>query len=243
MSVLYLANVLAVSSCFWSVWIRRHTFGSRWDAPLTVGIVLYGVASALDTPWGAVAAASYPLTGKYYLLNTVGHICFLAGTAAGAQSVCIRLLPDAELHRLMRTRILPLVAVAAAVMLVCVTAGPAADSMRAPYLYGAPLDGWMRVYFATFLLTLTGILWLTLFGGVRLSGEPPGPGPAWPLLLTASVGSLACLGFLAVILTGRADLVPTLWPVAYLATTVSAVTCAVAWTRRVAELTRAPEEP
>lgn len=56
------------------------------------------------------------------------------------------------------------------------------------------------------------------------------------------MGSLACLGFLAVILTGRSELIVKLWPVSYLATTAAAITCAVAWRRRIADLTKPAEE-
>ena len=242
MTALYIANILAVLACAWAVWVRRLSFGSRWDAPLTIGIVLYGLASALDTPWSAVAAASYPVTGKYYLLNTVGHICFMIGNAAGARSVCIRLLPDEELDRFMRTRVIPLVAIAATVMVVCVIASPVTSTMTAAYLYGVPLDGWLRVYFATFFLTMAATLWLTLFGGIRLSSEPPGPGAAFPLLGTASIGSLACLGFLTLLLTGRSELIPRIWPLSYATTTIAALTCVVMWRRRMADLTRPQAE-
>ncbi len=241
-TVLIFANALAVLTSAWAVWIRRLSFGSRWDRPLTIGVALYCLASTLDAPWPAIAAASFPLTAKYYLLNTVGHVCFLAGTAAGVKSVCLRLLPDNDLDRFMKTRIVPVVGLAAAVMVVCVLASPRTSTMPADYLYAVPLDGWLRVYFATFFLTMTATLWMAIFGGVRLGAEPPGPGPAFPLMATASSGSLACLTFLTVILTGRLDLIPTLWPVAYVGTAAVAVICAVAWRVRVAALTEPHEE-
>lgn len=242
MTALQACNALAVLTSGWAVWVRRLSFGSRWDRPLTVGVALYCVASALDSPWPAIAAASFPLTGKYYLLNTIGHICFLAGTAAGAKAVCLRLLSDDELDRFMKTRVVPVVGIAAIVMLICVLASPMTATMPADFLYGVPLDGWLRAYFATFFLTLTAILWLALFGGVRLSEEPPGVGPARPLLATVSTGSLASLSFLGLLLTGRSDLIPTVWPVAYLATTVASLTCALAWRHRIAQLSRPDED-
>lgn len=242
MTFLGFANALAVLACCWAVWVRRLSFGSRWDVPLTVGTALYGVASALDAPWPAIAAASYPLTGKYYLLNAVGHLCFLIGNAAGLKAIFIRLLPDDEIKRFMSNRIVPVIVVSSTVMLVCVLASPSTSTMQADYLYGVPLDGWLRVYFCTFFLTMTGTLWMAFFGGFRLSVEPPGPGPAVPLLGTVTIGSLACLSFLAVLLTGRSQLIPILWPVGYLGTAAAALTCAVAWRHRIANLTRQVDE-
>lgn len=238
-----LANALAVLACIYAVWIRRMSFGSRWDAPLTVGVALYAAASALDAPWPDIAASSYPFTGKYYLLNTVGHICFLAGNAAGLRSVFMRLLPDDEIGTFMGTLVKPVVAIAATVMLVCVSASPITSAMPAHYLYAVPLDGWLRLYFCVYFLTMTATLWLAVFGGVRINLAPPGPGPAVPLLATATIGSVACLGFLTAILNGRADVITTLWPLAYLTTTAAALTCAFAWRRRMATLNRREQKP
>lgn len=240
---LYIVNALAVASCAWAVWVRRDSFGSRWDAPITVGIVLYGFASALDTPWPAVAEASFPLTGKYYLLNTIGHCCYLAGNAAGLRTVFIRLLPDDEIGPFMRSIVIPAVTVAIALMAVCVVASPITSNLHAGYLYAAPLDGWLRVYFCTFFLTMTATLMLALFGAIRLSAEPPGLGPARPLMATVSIGSLACLSLLALILSDHSGLIPRLWPLTYLGTTAAAVTCAVAWRRRIADLTTPVDGP
>lgn len=130
--------------------------------------------------WPQIGAASFPATGKNYLFNTAGHLCFLAGDAAGLKAVFIRLLPDDEIRHFMRGRVVPLVAAAGTVMVVCVVASPMTSTMPAAYLYGVPLDGWLRVYVATFFLTMVATLWMAFFGGVRISQEPPGPGPVCP---------------------------------------------------------------
>ena len=243
MTSLHFTNALAVLACAWAVWARRLSFRSRWDAPLTVGVALYAVASALDAPWPAIAAASFPLSGKFYLFNTVGQICFLAGNAWGVRAVCLRLLPDDELDRFMKTRIVPTVAIAATVMVACAIASPVTSTMPADYLYGVRLDGWLRVYFSTFFLTMAATLWMALFGIFRLGTRPPGPGAALHLMGTVSIGSLACLGFLAALLTDRSELIPRIWPVAYLTTTAAALSCAFTWRRRIAALTEPANEP
>ena len=104
--------------------MRRLSFGSRWDGPITVGVGLYGLAAALDSPWPAMPAASFPVTGTYYVLPALGHVCYLAGTAAGIRSVYIRLLLDEEIDAFMRTRITRVVGVAAVAMLGCLIASP-----------------------------------------------------------------------------------------------------------------------
>ncbi len=236
MGALYFLNALAVLTACWALWVRRLSFASRWDGPITVGVALYGLAAALDTPWPPIAAASFPLTGKHYFLPALGHICYLAGTAAGIQSVYARLLPDDELAPFMNRRIRPVVVGAAVVMLVCLFASPVTSTMPAHYLYGVPLDPWLQTYFVTYFLTFAGLLWTAVYGGYLLRKEP-GSGAVLPLMGTASTGSIACLGVLFGILSGRSDIITSLaWPVSYLATAAASLVCGVFWLRRVAEL-------
>ncbi len=238
MTALVATNALAVLTAAWAVWVRRHSFGSRWDAPITVGVALYGIASALDSSWTSLAAVSFPLTGKHYLLAVLGQICYLAGTAAGLKSVFIRLMPDEDIGHFMKTRITPVVTIAAAVMLTCFFASPKTSTFTANYLYDVGPDNWLRVYFATFLLTFTGLLWTSLFGAVRLRAEPDS-GAALPLMFTVSTGSIGCLTFLGAILTGHPGIITALaWPVVFGATAVASLACAVYWRRRLAELSR-----
>ena len=236
MTFLNLANAFAVLAACWSVWVRRQSFGSRWDAGITVGVVMYGIGSALESPWPSIAAMSFPVTGKYYLLPALGNVSYLGGTAVGLSSFFIRLLPDAEIGRFMRTWIAPVVGVAATVMLACVVASPHTSVMPADTLYGLPLDGWLRVYFTTYFLSVTALLGAAVFGGIRLRD---GSGAVIPLMVIALLGSLACLGHLAAILTGNNGLTPTLALLGgYLATTVTALACGIYWRRRVAAMTQ-----
>ena len=238
MTVLHYANALAVLAAGWALWVRRDSFGSRWDGGITVGVALYGLGSVLESPWPAVAAASFPLTGTYYLLPVLGNISYLAGTAVGLKSFYVRLLPDAEIGRFMRTWIAPVLAVAAPVMLVCVLASPATATMPADFLYGVPLDGWLRIYFTTYFLSVTMLLWAAVLGGFRLRGGPKSAAVV-PLMVIAMLGSLACLGHLGALLSGHGQLIATAaLSGGYLATTVTALVCALSWRRRIAELTQ-----
>lgn len=238
MTALYLANVTAMGAACWALWVRRQSFGSRWDGAITVGVALYGLGSALESPWPQMAAASFPLTGTYYLLPVLGNICYLAGTAVGLHSFYVRLLPDAEIGRFMRTAITPLVTAAAAVMLLCALASPLTSSMPADNLYSVHPDTWLKVYFATYFLSVTTLLWAAVFGGFRLR-EGSNSGAVVPLMTIALIGSLACLGHLINILTGHGHSVPALALLGgYAATTATALACGIYWQRRVADLTK-----
>lgn len=237
---LHIANAIAVLTACWAIWVRRHSFASRWDGGITIGVVLYGLGSALESPWPAVSAASFPVTGKYYLLPVFGNFCYLAGTAIGLKSFYIRLLPDAEIGRFMRTWIAPIVAVAGVVMLVSAAASPGTSAMPAASLYGVPLDGWLRVYFATYFLSVSMLLWAAVFGGIRLR-EGPDSGAVVPLMVIAFVGSLACVWHLVAILSGHDQHTAALLG-GYLATTVTALACGIFWRRRVGAFTRPAQD-
>ena len=241
-AALCFANAFAVLSAIWALWVRRYSFGSSWDGAISVGVALYGLGSALESPWPAVAAASFPLTGKYYLLPVLGNISYLAGTAMGLKSFYVRLLPDAEIGRFMRMRIMPVVVAAGTVMLLCAVASPMTATMPADHLYLVPLDGWLRMYFITYFVSVILLLGAAVFGGFRLLGGQSS-GAAVPLMVIASVGSLACLGHLVAILTVGGHRV---WMLAlfggYLATTVTALVCAVSWQRRIGDLTQPPSQ-
>ncbi len=232
--VLYLFNAVAITSACWALWVRRDSFGSRWDAGITIGVALYGLGSALESPWAEVSAASFPLTGKYYLLPVLGNISYLAGTAIGLKSFYVRLLPDAEIGRFMRTWIAPVVGVAAAVMMICAIASPATSAMPGVTLYDDPADGWLRVYFATYFLSVTMLLWAAVFGGYRLR-EGSNTGAVGPLMAIASIGSIACLAHLIAVLSGHANAAFALSG-GYLATTATALSSAIYWRRRVSHL-------
>lgn len=236
MTALYLANALVVVIACWALWVRRDAFGSRWDAPITIGAALYAVAAVLDSPWLAVSAASFPLTGKYYLIPALGHMSYLAGAAIGLKSGLLRILPDGDVEPFMRTRVLLVAGAAVAVMAVCVIASPATSTMSADYLYLVSPDPWLTVYFATFFLTLTAVM-VAVFLCCLLLRRHPGTTLVYPLMAAAVIGAVSCLAFLGLILSGGGGLVTTVaWPAAYAATVVASLACGLSWRNRLRAL-------
>lgn len=238
MTLLYIANGLAVLAVVWALWVRRDTGASRWDGPITAGIALFGLGAALDSPWGSVAAASFGVTGKFYLLNAVGNMCTLLGATRGLKTVTVRLMDDDALRQFMRTRIMRPVLVACAVMLVCVIASPITSTMPAPSLYFVKPDGWLIGYWLAYFLTLTGINIVAMYGAAVLRSGPRSPMQD-PLVAATALGTLSCWGFFAAIVTGQSGLVRTvIWPSALLAIIVGAIVCGLSWRHRRAQLTR-----
>lgn len=238
MPALYVANLAVLFVAAWALWERRLSFASQWDAPITVGIALFGVGAALDSPWPGVAAASAPLTGKFYLLNAFGHICYLLGAAMGIKATYKRLLPDDVLAPFMRTRVMSLVGAAAAVMLMCLTMSPLTSVMPADHLYLVHPDGWLSVYWVVFLGTLTALELISMYGGIRLASDPRSV-MVKALVATQVLGILA-IGFIGYsVLTGNTEIARMLvWPFAYAGIIGGSVAAVVSWRHRIAQLTR-----
>lgn len=225
------------------MWVRRDTVHSRWDAPITTGAALYGLAAVLDSPWPGVGAMSVALTGKHFLLSTLGHISYLLGSAIGLKSVYVRLLPDDAIGPFMRTRILPIVYTAAGAMLLAVIASPVTDTSSADHLYLATPDGWLKVYFTAYYSAMAILMGIAIYGGLQLR-DGPQPRTVDGLIAAAVAGSLACLSALVAILTGHTSFMATVaWPLAYAATVGAALTRAVSWRLRVRALRGEPEVP
>lgn len=240
MILLYISNALAVLTAGWALWVRRDSVGSKWDRPITAGIALFAIGAALDSPWGWAAAASFPLTGKFYLINAFGNICYLLGATRGLKTVAVRLMADDALRRFMKIRIMGPVLVAIAVMLICVVRTPITSSMPAESLYFIEPDGWLLGYWLAYFLTLTGINVVAMYGALVLRSAPRSAMHD-PLFAATAGGNLACWGFFAAIVTGQSALVRlVIWPCAYLAIVAGALACGLSWQHRRAELAGRP---
>lgn len=219
----------------WAIWVRRDTLHSRWDASITAAIGLFAVGAVLDGPWPSVAAASFPVTGKYYVFTAFGHGFYLFGAALGLRAVCLRLMADSAIESLM-SRVRLVVMAAAALLVACVLASPTTSTMPAPSLFLVPPDGWLVTYWAVYFLTLMGLNTVALYGAHHLRGDPRQL--MLGLLAAATVvGNLVCVGFLLAIATEKTDLVEKLlWPSGYVAMIAGSVALAVSWRHRAQEM-------
>ena len=250
MALLYVTQALALVATTWALWVRRDTIHSRWDGPITAGIALFGLGAALDSPWASVAASSFPLTGKFYLLNALGNICYLLGASRGLKTVVVRLLSGDALGRFMKFRIMIPVLSSSLVMLICVVQSPITSTMPAESLYFIRPDGWLAGYWVTYFLTLTGINTVAMWGARVLRSGPRSPMHD-PLVAATALGTLACCGFFVAIVAGETGFIRNLiWPSAFIAISLGAVACGISWRHRTTELRgrrpsgeRATDEP
>lgn len=236
MTLLYLTNVAVVLVAIWALWERRDTLQSRWDRPNTIAIGLIGVGAVLDSPWPGIARASYALTGKFYLLNTAGHIVYLSGLAVSLAALYRRLASDRAVDHFMKMWIAPLVAGAALTMVIAVTLSPATSVFSTYHLYLVDPDGWLAVYWCADLGALIVLLAISNFGLIRARSDKRSR-MADMLAAGTGVGVLAAFAVAAGLLSEPASFAPKLvWPLTYLATVATAIAHVVAWRHRVSAI-------
>lgn len=234
MKILAVANAVAVLVACWAAWeLRLTTFASRWDSPKTAALLLFVLAAVLDSPWRLMSEASYSLTGRFFFFTVVGHVCYLAACASGLKYIYLRLLPDAAIGPLVRKRLVPAVAGAAAAMVIAFTASSRTASLSADHLFLVRPDGWLRLYWLTFYATLTTILLVAMYGLNRLRADPRSV--MLKLLLTSlALGALSAVISGWGVLAGHAESVRLFaWPIAYSAIAVGAVAVVLSWRHRV----------
>lgn len=234
MNVLVAANLVAVVVAAWAVWeCRLTTFRSRWDSPKKTALLLFALAAVLDSPFRAVSAASFDWTGRYYFFMVVGHVCYLTAAASGVKYVYLRLLPDAAIGSFVRKRMVPLVTVAAIVMVVSFFASPQTSTLRADHLYLLRPDRWLTVYWLTFYTALSALLLAAMYGINRLRADPRSV--MLSLLMTSLVlGEVSVIVSAVGLFSGHnatARLVA--WPITYAAIAIGSVAVVIAWRRRV----------
>jgi hypothetical protein len=104
MSALIIVTLAAV---FYSLWVRRDTWGSRWEADASLNIALQGCAVLLMSPW-ASAALGPPLHNVFRRWNVedlFGHICLMVAAAAIIDHGLARLGDENEWRRIFRRHV------------------------------------------------------------------------------------------------------------------------------------------
>lgn len=143
----------------YSLWVRRHSWRSRWEAGASLNIALQGCAVALMSPWvsAALGPRLHHTFGRWNVEDLLGHICLIAAVAAIIYHGLSRLDDERQLRGLFRRHIkTPLLLGIPVLVLVFVIA----DEGYHPDLFPAHVS---TVWFGAYWLVL-GALLLYLFG-------------------------------------------------------------------------------
>lgn len=104
MSALILATLAVVVG---SLWIRRHTWGSRWEAGASLNIALQGCAVLLMSPWASahVGPPLHDVFGRWNIEDLIGHLCLIVAVTAIIQHGLARLVDTSQLRALLRDHV------------------------------------------------------------------------------------------------------------------------------------------
>lgn len=83
-----------------SLWVRRDTWGSRWEVGLSSSIALQGCALLLMSPCGSgiIGPVLHGVVGRWNVEHLLGHICLIAAAAAIVHHCLTRLTDPATLR-------------------------------------------------------------------------------------------------------------------------------------------------
>lgn len=151
--------IITLAFVFSSLWIRRDTWRSRWEADASLNIALQGCAVLLMSPWASATLGPMlrHMFQRWNVEDLVGHICLIVATTAIIDHGLARLGDENQSRRLLRRHITtPLwlgIPVLVAVFFV-------ADEGYHPDLFPAHVS---TVWFGAYWIVL-GILLVYLFG-------------------------------------------------------------------------------
>jgi hypothetical protein len=236
MTAVGVANVVLLVCVAWVVWELRLTFGSRFDSPITVGTVLFGAGVGLTAPWPVVAGVPVPFTGKYFVLIVIGQFCLLAAIVFGIKAVYLRLLSDEAMGPFMRRRIAPLIAVAAAALVICFVASSLTLTRPVDRPQFAPLDGWLAASWLMYFGILAVLGLILSYGVARLRRDPRSVMHRILLLSIVPASLSAVVIGYALVNSGHVYVWIAAWLINYAAFFGTAIAFVMQWRRRVRAL-------
>lgn len=224
----------------YSLWVRRHTWRSRWEIGASCGILLEGCALVLMSPWASavVGPPLHRITGLWNLQTMLGHLCLIAAIASVVHHILVRLTDDHQLRALFHSRIT--VPVRFGVLLL-VPAFVIAGERSQPDLFSADLAGGRLTGY--WLVTGSLIIYLSTYGGralLILRPDPRATATVNTYLASSAFGIAGSMLQMSTAWSAR-DVSPGVWLCACLAVSIFAYGSARSWQAKVAWFT--PEHP
>ncbi|MEB3034907.1 hypothetical protein [[Mycobacterium] nativiensis] len=225
------ALIGALVACGYALWVRRDTWGSRWDTNPSRVLVLIGGAGLLMSPLGTTSfdPLVYRVFGLWNVAGLLAVLCMFCAVAVMFEHLVTRLTDDDQARLLGQRHIttplklgLPLV-----VIVFCV-----ADQGQPEHLdVFAPRGPWFGAYWA-----LVAALALYLFGFtgrvlLTLRRDPRSKSSADLYLVWAAFKVAAILVQLTSVLVGSAVTLPT-WICAGVSAAAFAYASAQSWRTR-----------
>lgn len=223
-----------------SLWIRRDTWRSSWEAGLTLSLALQGGAVLLMSP--SVAGTAEPLLhdvlGRWNTQHLLGHLCLIAAAAAIVYHGLSRLADSATLNALFNRDIArPL---SLGVPLLVATFILADEHYHADLFLAHVSSVWLGLYW----LVLGSILVYVLGYAIRilaaLRRDPRSKPAATVYLVGCALGVAACVAQMSTAWLGI-DVSLPVWVCCCLGVMSFAFGSARSWRSRIGWFTASPQ--
>lgn len=231
--VVLLAVLLATTG--WALWVRRASWSSRWDLPITASITLQTFGAVLDTPLPGLQITVSRLLGGPHAATVIANLSYLAAALLAVIGLYTRLLPDHWAAAVLNRRVVQPLIAAAAVMVAAFTISPAASSGSAlTHLYFIPRDGWLTLYWVVYCLALQTLLVVFIFGLAKLDHRH-----IWTRLYRVAVLSAVAASMLQLIglVFHPPVLIMLCWSLGYGCTILMSVAAGMSWRQRALQKT------
>jgi hypothetical protein len=225
--------IITLAAVFYSLWIRRDTWRSRWEADASLNIALQGCAVLLMSPWASetLGPPLHHIFRRWNVEDLFGHICLMVAAAAIIDHGLARLGDHGEWRRIFNRHITtPMwlgIPVLVAVFIV-------ADEGYHPDLFPAHVS---TIWFGAYWIVL-GILLVYLFGYAArvmliVRKDPRSTATANLYLISAAFGAAATVIQVTTAEAGI-DITLPVWLCACLAAIGFAYGSARSWLAKVA---------
>jgi hypothetical protein len=231
---------LAATVC--SLWVRRDTWRSQFEAGASLNVALQGCAVLLMSPWTSPALGPplHRLVGRWNVDNLLGHICLIVAVIAVIHHGLARLTSESQRRALFRRHIETRVGLGVALL---VAVFIIADEGYHPDLFSAQVS---TVWLGAYWLVLGGLLIYLFTYASRvlliLRADPRSTATVDLYLMSAAFGVAAIVIQMGTALAGI-DGALAVWLCACLGAIGFAYGSARSWHAKVAWFTPGNEPP
>ncbi|MEO6793116.1 MAG: hypothetical protein ABI253_04330 [Mycobacterium sp.] len=144
MTSVFLTATLAVIA--YSLWVRRDTWWSRWEAAATLAVALEGCSLVLLSPWAGVELGPvlHRWLGMWNVQQLLGSLCLIVAVLANIYHMLVRLADPEQVPLIMRKHLQVPLGLGVVVMLASFTK---IDRGHEPDMFaGLTGDGWLTAY-------------------------------------------------------------------------------------------------
>ncbi len=225
--------VVAQLCTLWSLWIRRHTWSSRWEAAATLNVALQGLAVFLMSPYASATIGHklYALTGQWNLEDYIGHDAYVVAASAIVYNAMGRLESASAMQHNFKQHVERPATLCIPLLLATFTLGNGARIYE-PDFFEIPSDFWLGAYWTIFC----GILIYLLSYGIKalliIRQDPRSARVADAYLAACICGIITCIIRLVTALTPASTHAWAIWGFACLCGTIFALMGGYSWLQK-----------